>query len=93
MGQKKSKLLFIWLVLLFVFIAGLLLYTRFRIECVGVGYEISQKTADRKKLFALQSELKIELATLKSPQHIEEQVAKHKLGLKAPTPKQIIDVP
>lgn len=93
MGQKKQKLLFIWLVLLFVFITGLLLHTRCRIECVRIGYEITQRTEDRKKLFALQNELKIELATLKNPHHIEEQIARYKLGLKTPTPKQIIQVP
>jgi hypothetical protein len=93
MAKKRPKLITLWLALLSIFIIGLLFYTRCRIECVRIGYEISKETANQKKLNAIINALEIELASLKSPERIEQQVIRHKLGLKMPTPKQIIKIP
>jgi len=93
MKKNRPKLITLWLGLLSIFIIGLLFYTRCRIECVRIGYEITRKTDDQKRLTATKNALKIELEMLKSPEHIEQQVIKHNLGLKMPTPKQIIKIP
>ena len=92
MEKNSSKLIILWLGLLSIFIISLLFYTRCRIECVRIGYEITRKTAEQKRLNAMKNALKIELEILKSPEQIEQQVVKHKLGLKMPIPKQIIEI-
>lgn len=93
MAKSKSKLIPIWLALLSVFILELLFYTRCRIQCVRMGYEIAQKTKDQKNLNATKNALKIELEMLKSPERIEKKVIQYKLGLKMPRPQQIIEIP
>lgn len=91
--KNKPKLIPIWLALLSVFILELLFYTRCRIQCVRIGYEITQKTKEQKNLIATNNALKIELEMLKSPEQIEKKVKQYKLGLKMPRPKQIIEIP
>lgn len=82
----------IWIILMLFFISELLLYTWCRVQCVGIGYEISKATERQKELAALQSNFKIELASLKSPARIAE-IAINQLGLTMPTPKQTIMLP
>jgi cell division protein FtsB len=60
---------------------------------VKIGYEINKEKARYIKLDARKNELIIELKRLKSPEQIERQVARHRLGLKMPTPKQVIEIP
>ena len=93
MDKNRPKLIPLWLALLSIFIMGLLVYTHYRIECVKIGYEINKEKAQYVSLDARRNELIIELKRLKSPQQIEQQVARHKLGLKMPTPKQVIEIP
>jgi cell division protein FtsB len=90
--KNRPKLISTWLALLSIFILGLLFYTRCRIECVKIGYEINKEKAEHVKLDAKRNELIIELKRLKSPEYIEEQVARHKLRLKMPKPSQIIEI-
>jgi len=75
-----------------LFIAELLFYTWSRVQCIQVRYEISELTADQQRMEMLQDNLKIELARLKAPRRIAE-IAKQKLGLVAPTNKQLISIP
>jgi cell division protein FtsL len=75
-----------------LFIAELLFYTWSRVQCVQIRYEISDITANQKRLERLQDNLKIELARLKAPQRISK-IAKEQLGLVAPTSKQLIVIP
>lgn len=82
----------IWIILMTVFIAELFLYTWCRVNYIGVGYEISQETQKQHELIALQNNLKIELASLKSPERIAK-IAKNQLGLIAPTKNQMIVIP
>jgi cell division protein FtsL len=82
----------IWIVLMTVFIAELFLYTWCRVNYIGVGYEISKETQKQHELIALQNNLKIELASLKSPERIAK-IAKDQLGLIAPTKNQMIVIP
>lgn len=90
--KHKSRTVHIWLVIMVVFIGELLLYTWCRVQYVKVGYEISKATENHQYLLALQRNLKIELAHLKSPARIEK-IATEQLGLITPTPKQIIMIP
>lgn len=86
------KLTGIWIVFMTVFIAELFLYTWSRVNCIGVGYEISKETQKQHELVALETNLKIELASLKSPERIAK-IAKNQLGLVTPTQKQTIVIP
>lgn len=82
----------IWIILMVVFIAELFLYTWCRVNYIGVGYEISKETQKQHELIALQNNLKIELAALKSPERIAK-IAKNQLGLITPTKNQMIVIP
>ena len=85
-------MLVLWLVLMGLFIGELLFYTWCRVQCVQVKYEISRATQRQQRLVALQDNLKIELANLKSPQRIAT-IAREQLGLITPTTKQMIPIP
>ena len=82
----------LWSALLVIFIAELLSYTWCRVQCTRVGYEITRSEAIRQKSIALQNNLKIELAVLKSPERIA-RIARDKLGLVMPNSKQTIVMP
>ena len=89
---RKSKLTGVWFVFLLIFIAELFFYTWCRVQCVRVGYEITKETNNNERIIALQNNLTIELARLKSPKRLAE-IARHKLNLTRPTPKQVIIIP
>lgn len=88
----KSNMTVIWLILLFVFVAELLVYTWCRVQSIRVGYGVSQALHRQQKLLELQKNLEVELARLKSPQRIA-RIASQRLGLITPTPQQVIIVP
>ena len=88
-GQKAMVL---WIIFMAMFIAELLLYAWSRVQCVDAGYEISRATQHQLELITLQNNLKIELASLKSPDRIAK-IAQKKLGLVTPTPKQMVIIP
>ena len=74
-----------------IFIAELFLYTWCRVNYIDTGYEISKETKKQHELIALQNNLKIELASLKSPERIA-RIARHH-GLSVPTKSQTIVIP
>ena len=82
----------IWIIFMVVFIAELFLYTWCRVNYIDVGYEILNETKKQHEIIALQNNLKIELASLKSPERIAK-IAKDQLGLKTPTKSQTIIIP
>lgn len=88
----KAKATATWIVLMFIFIAELFLYTWCRVQCTRIGYEIPKETEHYRSLLTLQNNLKIELASLKSPERIEK-IAKQQLGLTIPTPEQMVIIP
>jgi cell division protein FtsL len=90
--QRNPKVTAAWLLLMFAFIAELLFYTWCRVQYVRVGYEIQEQTTRIRKLSAMQDNLKIELARLKSPQRIAK-IARTQLGLVTPSPQQTIILP
>jgi cell division protein FtsL len=91
-NTRKLKTTMIWIIFMAMFIAELLIYTWCRVQCVGVGYEISKAAQHLQEHIKLQNNLKIELASLKSPDRIAK-IAKNQLGLKTPTPAQVIIIP
>jgi len=88
----KQKVMIVWIIFMALFIAEFLLYAWSRVQCVDAGYEISRATQHQQELTTLQNNLKIELASLKSPDRIEK-IAKKDLGLITPTPKQMVIIP
>ena len=90
--QRNPKVIIVSLLLMGVFIAELLFYTWCRVQCVRVRYEITRQTAKMQQLIALQDNLKIELARLRSPRRIA-RIAKNQLGLITPIPEQTIIIP
>ena len=61
-------------------------------ENTRIGYDLSQLKKEEMRLTEINRKLKLELATLKSPQNIE-RIAVKKLGLRQPSPGQIIVLP
>ncbi len=89
---RSTKMVIIWFIVMAVFITELLIYTWSRVQCVKVGYEISNENNKNRNLINLQNNLKVELARLKSPERLAD-IAKNQLGLKIPTPEQMIIIP
>ncbi|HUV50735.1 MAG TPA: hypothetical protein VMW78_06945 [Anaerolineae bacterium] len=89
---RKSKPTGVWFVLLSFFIVELFSYTWCRVQCVGIGYEITKEIDNNQRIITLQNKLKTELASLKSPKRLAE-IASRKLNLTRPTLKQIIIIP
>jgi len=75
-----------------LFISELYIYTWCRVQCVKTGYEISKETDKNIKLMALQKNLKIEIARLKSPKRITK-IATQQLGLIMPKSEQVVIIP
>jgi cell division protein FtsL len=91
-SDTTRKLTGVWMVLLAIFIAELLFYTWCRVQYVRTGYEITEQTERSRRLMALQSELKLELAHLKNPKRIAD-IARRRLGLSMPSAGQTIVMP
>jgi cell division protein FtsL len=90
--QRNPKVTVVFLCLMLVFIAELLFYTWCRVQSVRIKYEITAQTSRIRQLSAMQDNLKIEFARLKSPSRIAK-IAKTQLGLITPTSKQTILIP
>ena len=86
------KTVTVWIVFLAIFISELLLYAWCRVQCIGVGYDILNTSRYHQELVSLQNNLKVELASLKSPDRIAT-IAKKQLGLAMPKPEQMIIIP
>jgi len=90
--QRNPKVTVIFFCLMFVFIAELFFYTWCRVQSVRIKYEITGQTARIGQLSAMQDNLEIEIARLKSPSRIAK-IAKTQLGLVTPTSKQMFLMP
>lgn len=90
--RRDPKMITLWLLLLCALIAELLGYTWVRVQCVRVGYEIAVLNRETLRLIELQDNFKLELARLKSPQRITK-IAREKLGLTMPAPRQMMVLP
>jgi cell division protein FtsL len=90
--QRNPKVIVIFLFLMLVFIAELLFYTWCRVQSVRIKYEITEQTSRTRQLSAMQDNLKIEFARLKSPSRIAK-IARTQLGLITPTSTNMILMP
>jgi cell division protein FtsL len=89
---RNPKVTIAYFILMLVFITELLFYTWCRVQYVRNKYEIAEQTAMARQLSAMQDNLKIELARLKSPKRIAK-IAETQLGLITPSPQQTIVIP
>ena len=80
-----------WIFIMSFFITELLVYTWSRVQCTGIGYEISEQSEKQTVLIGAQKSLNIELARLKSPTRIAK-IARERLDLAWPSPEQIIRI-
>ncbi|MFH0728946.1 MAG: septum formation initiator family protein [Pseudomonadota bacterium] len=87
----SRKITGIWIVIMFVFIAELLIYTWCRVQNTQQGYDITGLQAESRQLMLVQKSLKIELARLKSPDRIA-RIARDTLGLVTPKTQQLVDM-
>ena len=90
-GSGKPESTGIWVIFIVVFIAELFFYTWCRVQYVQTGYDISKETGNHKELIAFNKKLKIELASLKSPERIAE-IARQELDLVMPKADQMIEI-
>ena len=89
---QRRRVIGLWIFIMVIFITELLVYTWSRLQCIQAGYGISNETGKQKELTAIQKNLKIELARLKSPKRISK-IARERLGMAPPSPEQIISIP
>jgi len=77
--------------LLFIFMGSGIGYVWSNFEGTQIGYDLSRLQQDESRLKELNKKLRLELATLKSPQSLEEHI--RRLGLKEASPEQIVVLP
>ena len=77
--------------MLFIFMGSGIGYVWSNLEGTQIGYDLSRLKHEELRLKDLNSKLRLELATLRSPQYLEE--AARAFGLKAPSPRQIVVLP
>jgi len=87
-----SRKVFLAIFMLFLFMGSGIGYVWSNFERTQIGYDLSQLKKEEMALREINQKLRLELATLKSPQYLEE-IATKKLGLRQPTPKQVIVLP
>ena len=85
-SAKSNTLAF---VLMLIFLCELLTYTWCRVQCTGVGYEISRAVREKEQLAVVQKKLQVELARLKSPERLA-YIAKTHMGLKKQSSRQMV---
>ena len=90
--KRNPKLIMACLAVMFVFICELLFYAWCRVQFTHIRFDIAKQADKAMELSAMQDNLKIELARLKSPKRIAE-IAREQLGLITPTPQQTIVLP
>lgn len=84
--------LFLGIFLGLVLIAAVLVHVWLRLQVVRMGYVLSTTSKLQTRLEQENRELKVELATLTSPDRLEA-LARQRLGLAAPEKGQIIVLP
>lgn len=70
---------------------ALLSYAWQRYECLDMRYQLEQASQQQAKVLELNRELRVELATLRSPERID-LLARNQLGMKVPQPTEIITI-
>lgn len=86
-----SRQIFLIAFMLLVFMGSGIGYVWSNFEGTQIGYDLSRLRQEELKLQELNQKLRLELATLKSPQNLEK--ATRRFGLRQPLPEQIIILP
>jgi hypothetical protein len=89
---SKRRAGWVWVSVLSLLGVELLGYTWCRVQCTRTDYMITEALARFKELNTRENSLNIELARLKAPENIS-RMARQKLALGMPEPRQIIWVP
>ncbi len=87
----SPKQILLVVVLLLVLMGSGISHVWSNFEATQKGYDISQLKNEEMRLMDVNRKLRLELAILKSPQKLETLAAK--LGLRQPSPDQIIVLP
>jgi cell division protein FtsL len=87
----SSRQIFLIAFLLLVFMGSGIGYVWSNFEGTQIGYDLSRLQQEELRLKELNQKLKVELATLKSPQNLER--GSRRLGLRQPLPEQIVILP
>lgn len=77
--------------MLMIFMGSGIGYVWSNFEGTQIGYDLSRLQQEELRLRELNQKLRLEMATLKSPQYLEE--ATRHLGLKTALPEQIVILP
>jgi cell division protein FtsL len=75
-----------------ILVSGILFYVWLQVQMVGLSYDISKAQNQRKELVEINKKLRIQWASLRSPDRIE-QIALNQLGLRPPERGQIEILP
>ena len=89
--KERHSTMTLWVILIVVFMAELLVYSWCRVQYVHTGYEITEARQKSQVLIALQQELTVEEARLRSPERIR-QIAE-KRGLTMPDLGRVFVMP
>ena len=87
-----SRIIWISLLLLFVFIFEFFFRTWCGVQCIRTGYEITEAMERQEDMLEMKENLKIETARLKSPQALG-LIAEKRFDLATPKPEQIVMIP
>jgi cell division protein FtsL len=80
------------ILMLFLFMGTGIGYVWSNFEMTQIGYDVSQLKKEEMRLKEINRKLRLELALLRSPQNLESK-AVNELGLRQPTPDQIVMLP
>ncbi len=86
------KQVFLIITMLFLFMGSGIGYVWSNFERTQIGYDLSELKKEEMKLKEANWKLRLELAILKSPQYLQT-LAMERLGLRQPSPEQIIVLP
>jgi cell division protein FtsL len=87
---RRQVILIIFM--LFIFMGTGIGYVWSNFERTQIGYDVSQLKKEEMRLNEINRKLRLELALLRSPQYLEAK-AVNELGLRQPTPEQIVMLP
>jgi cell division protein FtsL len=89
--RLTTRQIFIIAIMLLTFMGSGIGYVWSNFEGTQIGYDLSRLRQEELRLKALNQKLRLELATLRSPQYLEE--AARYLGLKGASAEQIVVLP
>ena len=87
--KKGGGTLFPLFICIIILICSLIFFVWSRLQITYLGYQISQANSEQKQLLQLNTQMTLEIASLKSLSRIET-IAKNQLGLTNPEPEQTV---